>query len=115
VAPPRRRALKIVAAVGVLLALALPALFIVRQVRSAREPRPAGMHAVGGELRVFSRPAGAQVYVDGALRGVTPLTLELDPGQHSVRVGSDRLGKWRTADVKMFPGSSGQLDFDLVE
>ena len=98
-----------------LLALALPAVFIVREVRSAREARPAGLHAVGGELRVFSRPAGAQVYVDGALRGVTPLTLELDPGQHSVRVGSERLSKWRTADVKMFSGSSGQLDFDLVE
>ena len=115
VAPPRRRAVKIVAALGVLLALALPAVFIVREVRSAREARPAGLHAVGGELRVFSRPAGAQVYVDGALRGVTPLTLELDPGQHSVRVGSERLSKWRTADVKMFSGSSGQLDFDLVE
>jgi len=56
---------------------------------------------------------GAEVYVDGALRGVTPLTLQLDPGQHGVRVGSERLGKWRNADVKMFSGSSGRLDFDL--
>src|SRR5207302_7557048 len=115
VAPPRRRALKIVAALGVLLALALPAVFIVREVRSAREARPAGLHAVGGELRVFSRPAGAQVYVDGALRGVTPLTLELAAGQHVVRVGNARLSKWRDADVHMYPGSSGRLDFDLTE
>ena len=116
VAPPRRRALKIAAALGVLLALSLPAAWLVQSVRSARAPeRAAGMHAASGELRVSSRPAGAEVYVDGALRGVTPLTLELEPGQHSVRVGSTRLGKWRNADVKMFSGSSGQLDFDLAE
>lgn len=116
VAATRRRALKIAAAVGVLLALSLPAAWMVQSARSARTTgRAAGMHAASGELRVFSRPAGAEVYVDGALRGVTPLTLELEPGQHSVRVGSARLGKWRNADVKMFSGSSGQLDFDLAE
>jgi hypothetical protein len=114
VAAPRRRALKIVAGLGVLVALSFPAAWLIQSVRSASESRSAaGMSAPAGELRVSSRPAGAEVYVDGALRGVTPLTLELDPGQHSVRVGSARLGKWRTADVKMFSGSSGQLDFDF--
>jgi Protein kinase domain/PEGA domain len=113
---PRRRALKIVAALGVLLALALPAAWVIESARSARATRrAAGMSAPAGELRVSSRPAGAEVYVDGALRGITPLQVELDPGQHSVRVGSARLGKWRTADVKMFSGSSGQLDFDLSQ
>jgi hypothetical protein len=114
VAAPRRRALKIVAALGVVLALALPAAWLIESARSSRATRhAAGMSAPAGELRVFSRPAGAEVYVDGALRGITPLTVDLDPGQHSVRVGSARLGKWRTAEVKMFSGSSGQLDFDL--
>jgi hypothetical protein len=114
VAAPRRRALKIAAALGVILALSLPAAWMVKTARSAKGTRhPAGMSAAEGELRVSSRPAGAEVYVDGALRGITPLTLELGPGQHSVRVGSARLGKWRTADVKMFSGSSGQLDFDF--
>ncbi|HWE22947.1 MAG TPA: serine/threonine-protein kinase [Myxococcales bacterium] len=114
VAAPRRRALKIIAALGVLIALSLPAAWIVDAARSAQASRrAAGISAPAGELRVFSQPVGAEVYVDGALRGVTPLNLELGPGQHTVRVGSARLGKWRSADVKMFSGSSGQLDFDL--
>ncbi|HEX9572807.1 MAG TPA: serine/threonine-protein kinase [Myxococcales bacterium] len=117
VAPPRRRALKIVAALGALLALSLPAVWIVEAARSAlaSRRRPAGFHATSGELRVSSRPAGAEVYVDGGLRGTTPLTLELAAGQHSVRVGSPRLSRWRAADVQMHPGSSGRLDFDLTE
>jgi len=53
--------------------------------------------------------------VDGALRGTTPLTLELSAGQHAVRVGSPRLAKWRDADVHMYAGSAGRLDFDLTE
>jgi hypothetical protein len=55
------------------------------------------------------------VYVDGALRGTTPITLDLPAGRHTVRVGSARLQKWRDAEVQMFDGSSGQLDIDLSE
>jgi Protein kinase domain/PEGA domain len=117
VAPPRRRALKIVAALGALLALSLPAAWLVEASRSALASRgpPAGFHAQAGELRIASRPSGADVYVDGALRGTTPMTLRLAAGQHSVRVGSPRLSRWRAADVQMYAGSSGRLDFDLTE
>jgi tRNA A-37 threonylcarbamoyl transferase component Bud32 len=117
VAPPRRRALKIVAALGALAALSFPAAWIIEASRAALASRgpPAGFHATRGELRVGSRPAGAEVYVDGALRGRTPLTVELAPGQHSVRVGMARSSKWREADVHMYPGSSGRLDFDLTQ
>jgi len=118
VAPPRRRALKIAAALGALVALSLPAAWLVEASRAAlasRRAQPAGFHAARGELRVGSRPVGAEVYVDGALRGRTPLTVDLAAGQHSVRVGIARLSKWREADVHMYPGSSGRLDFDLTE
>ena len=99
-----------------LVALSLPAIWIVEAARSARASRrAAGFHAASGELHVFSRPAGAEVYVDGGLRGITPLTVDLDAGHHSVRVGIARLSKWRTADVTMHPGSSGRLDFELGE
>src|SRR5713101_1359434 len=133
VAPPRRRALKIAAALGALLAIALPAVWLVHLSRAALSSgsrpagfqaeagdlrvssRPAGFQAEAGDLRVSSRPAGGEVYVDGALRGTTPTTLRLAAGQHSVRVGNPRLGRWRNADVTMYPGSSGRLDFDLTE
>lgn len=49
--------------------------------------RPApGPVAGEGELIVTSRPAAAQVIVDGAARGVTPLTLTLTAGAHVVEV-----------------------------
>jgi hypothetical protein len=39
-----------------------------------------------GTLSVDSSPRGAQVYVNGILRGVTPLRVDLDPAQYDVRV-----------------------------
>jgi uncharacterized membrane protein YphA (DoxX/SURF4 family) len=49
--------------------------------------RPATGPAEGeGELVVTSRPEAAQVIVDGAERGVTPLTLTLVAGTHVVEV-----------------------------
>jgi len=47
--------------------------------------------AATGQLQVRSEPAGAQVAVDGAPRGVSPLTIaDLTPGEHSVALTSDR-------------------------
>ena len=68
-----------------------------------------------GELRVTSRPGGAQIYVDGSLRGKAPMTLALPAGHHSVRVGDPKSGRWRTADVQLPAGSSGAVDVDLTE
>jgi len=117
VAAPRRHALKVAAALGTLLALSLPAAWLIEASRSrfAHGGPPAGFHAESGELRIASHPEGAEVYVDGALRGTTPTTLRLTAGQHSVRVKNPRLDRSRTADVQMHPGSSGRLDFDLTE
>lgn len=41
-----------------------------------------------GKLKIVSSPPGASVHVDGErqARGVTPLTLSLEPGDHEVRV-----------------------------
>ncbi|MGE0446646.1 MAG: PEGA domain-containing protein [Vicinamibacterales bacterium] len=38
------------------------------------------------EIIVDSRPSGAQVFVDGALVGTTPLRRDVDPGTHVVRL-----------------------------
>jgi tRNA A-37 threonylcarbamoyl transferase component Bud32 len=68
-----------------------------------------------GELLVTSRPGGAQVYVDGSLRGKSPITLALPAGHHAIRVGDPKAGRWRTADVEMPAGSKGNVDVDLTE
>jgi hypothetical protein len=42
-----------------------------------------------GQLRIESSPVGAQVLIDGKLRGVTPLTLaDVAPGKHTVLLQS---------------------------
>jgi hypothetical protein len=49
--------------------------------------------ATTGGLTVDTRPAGAEIHIDGQRRGVTPLTLALEPGPHTVAVrlgGSER-------------------------
>jgi hypothetical protein len=46
--------------------------------------RPAGNLPAAGAVRVTSEPSGATVSVDGALRGSTPLDVELPAGRHSV-------------------------------
>ena len=118
VPPPSRLTLKIIAATGALLALVLPLALILGAPRGARlitsaiagTPMPAH-----GDLRVTSRPVEAEVYVDGSLRGVTPLLIELPAGKHAVRVGAPRLEHWRAAEVNVKDGVEHRLDVDLSE
>jgi formylglycine-generating enzyme required for sulfatase activity len=43
-----------------------------------------------GELRISSRPSGAEVRVDGRLLGMTPLSAELMRGQHTLELSLPR-------------------------
>jgi serine/threonine-protein kinase len=47
-----------------------------------------------GSLRVSSDPAGAQVYVDGSLKGTAPTTVELPVGGHEVRLSMPGHYEW---------------------
>jgi hypothetical protein len=47
-----------------------------------------GLNENVGELVVQSRPEGAQVKIDGEVKGVTPLTIRLDRGAHVLEVQS---------------------------
>jgi hypothetical protein len=49
-----------------------------------------GMRAGEGELVVQSRPEGAQVKIDGEVKGTTPLTVRLDAGAHVMEVQSGK-------------------------
>jgi serine/threonine protein kinase len=61
------------------------------RVGAAPEARPA---SPGPITDVRSNPAGAHVFVDGALRGTTPLSAELPPGVHRVVIMHDRYKIW---------------------
>jgi PEGA domain-containing protein len=59
------------------------ALFSFGLLGSARPPAP-------GTFSITTSPAGIPVVIDGVRRGVTPLDLELTPGQHVVELLTDR-------------------------
>jgi len=113
---PRRRALKIAAICGALLFLLLPVAFFAaprrahRFLQSAISAAPAAAH---GDIRVSASPGEAEVYLDGKFRGLTPLLVEVPSGNHSLRVGSVKLGRWRAIDVAVKDGVEHRLDVDL--
>jgi hypothetical protein len=67
--------------VGVIVVLAMVAggFALMRRGGSANAAAP-----LSGTLTLETRPAGAEVLVDGQARGSTPLTLTLPPGAHQV-------------------------------
>jgi eukaryotic-like serine/threonine-protein kinase len=119
VPPPRRALLKIGAVAGAIVFLALPLALILAGPQRAREllhsAIAAGPGEAHGELRITSRPAEAEVYVDGRLRGVTPLIVEVPAGTHAVRVGSLQLARWRALDVPVKRGVEVDLHVNLAE
>lgn len=117
VSPPSRRGMKLIAAAVALFFVCLPLALMGAAPRrhlllsaiAAVEGRP------HGDVRVTSSPAAAEVYVDGTLRGVTPLFLELSAGKHDLRVGSPKLEHWRAAQIVVKRGVEHHLDVDLSE
>jgi hypothetical protein len=77
-------------------------------------PLPA-LRAARGELRVRSAPPGAEVYVDGRLRGTAPCSLRLAEGRHEIRVGVPGLSRWRAEEVTLRKDGVQVLDVDLAE
>jgi len=118
VPPPSRRLLKIVAVSAIAIFIVLPLALMRSAARGGRllESAITGISALAhGDLRVTSRPVEAEVYVDGSLRGMTPLLIDLPAGKHSVRVGSPRMEHWRAAEVTVKDNTEHRLDVDLSE
>jgi hypothetical protein len=71
-----------------------------RQPQAAAAPAAASplTPATGpGSLQVVSRPAGAQVFLDGRAVGRTPLLIsEVGAGQHNVRLELPGFNRWAT-------------------
>lgn len=66
-----------------------------------------------GTLSLDSRPQGAEVYVDGALVGRTPLSLSLPEGRHEVRLLLAGYSEYR-AQVEVRRNETTQLFAQLV-
>ena len=119
VPPPPRRLVRTLAVCAAVLIFALPVALLFAAPRKAKrffESAIVGVPAPAhGDLRVTSHPLEAEVYVDGRLRGVTPLVIELPSGPHAVRVGSPSLEHWRAAEVVVKDGVEHRLDVDLTE
>jgi PEGA domain/PDZ domain len=65
------------------------------------------------DLRISSTPGGAEVYIDGEDRGVTPLTITgLCGGERDIRIVKADVGSW-TERIRMVPGQVNALDVRL--
>jgi serine/threonine protein kinase len=80
---PPSRWRRIAAIAAALVVLAVGGVFAGRQYFTASTSETA---AATGTLVISSNPPGADAFVDGQPRGVTPLTLELTPGEHTIEL-----------------------------
>ncbi|HXI29296.1 MAG TPA: PEGA domain-containing protein [Vicinamibacterales bacterium] len=80
----------------------------VPSVRKLVTPTPA---ATEGTLNVATNPPGAHLFVDGVERGVTPLTVALKPGPHSLEIRGD--GEPRLMPVTITAGAQVFQSLDL--
>ena len=85
----------------------------------ARQTPPSDPDSVGAatsgppSLEVVSRPAGAQVFLDGRLVGRTPLVLSgVTPGDHAVRLTMPGHQRWVTS-VTVAPGTRARVAASL--
>ena len=83
----------------------------------AAAPRPVAARRVPlsgtGALVVFSRPPGADVFLDERLVGSTPLSLdEVTAGTHGVRIALPEHRAWVTS-VTVTPGASHRVAASL--
>jgi serine/threonine-protein kinase len=68
-----------------------------------------------GGLQILSRPAGADVFVDGALVGRTPLLMaSVPPGAHEVRIELPGHRRWATS-VRVEPGGRARVAASLEQ
>jgi hypothetical protein len=86
--PRGPKAMRSLLFLGVIVAVAVPSLGLLA-VRRFPMPQFGSEERRTGSLMIDTRPAGAQVLIDGQGRGVTPLTLTLEPGAHTITVRGD--------------------------
>ena len=71
-----------------------------------------GAASDSGSVTVTSEPTGSPVTIDGAVRGVTPLTLSLPPGSHRIAVGTG--AGLRSQDLTVTGGGNASMHMELT-
>lgn len=65
---------------------------------------PSGLTGSRGTMSIESKPTGAQVKIDGEIKGVTPLSLSLPAGAHVIEISAG--GEPRVLPVNLAPGAT---------
>jgi serine/threonine protein kinase len=93
--PKKKNRLKLAAGLAVvILGLVSGSIFFLTSRRAAVENPPAA--ATNAVLQVKSDPTGAQVFVDGSFKGMTPLACPLPFGKYEVRLTSHNYFEWES-------------------
>ncbi|WP_292517797.1 PEGA domain-containing protein [Methanoculleus sp.] len=72
-----------------------------------------GQPSTTGSIAVTSSPSGAEVYIDNAYKGITPLTIDgVATGNHAVRVALAGYSDWSTS-VQVGAGSTASASASL--
>ena len=103
---PRKPIGLLVGAVAALIVVAAAGIYGARRYLS-----PSAMAATTGTVNVTSTPAGAQVFVDGKPKGVTPLSIVLNPGPHMMELRGG--GEPRSIPVTITAGAQISQYIDL--
>jgi hypothetical protein len=100
-------------AIATILALAIGV--GVFRIPRASVPQLSAAASRDGRLRIETRPANLEVLVDGARRGMSPLTLPLSPGAHTVTIRNGR--EERVVPLTMAAGAefSQYIEMQAVE
>jgi hypothetical protein len=78
----------------------------------SRSYLPSASAEASGTLTVTTNPAGVPVVIDGEPRGVTPLTLELAPGRHELRLAANG-GNARVIPLTITAGGTVSQSIEL--
>jgi hypothetical protein len=67
-----------------------------------------------GTLDISSRPANADIEIDGKFVGQTPAKLNLAPGKHAIHVKKGGYSAWQR-DLEILPGAATSLEAQLTK
>ena len=111
---PSRKMVPAVALMGCVLAAGVFGYHVMHQPADpSGQENNAPMSVPESTLNVSSNPVGAQVFVDSAFKGITPVDIPLAPGSYEVRLNLPGYYEWE-AQLQIDEENPAPLDVRLV-